>query len=262
MSDNISTTPQAQQAPAAAATAAEKPAAEDDLHHAINAIRGLNLEGLTITDGILRSGGASKPSSLTPKDFAAAGASRMVQLLHNQHAHKLEALDRGALVHLAALYSSHPYEMGVQLQANRALRTIVFKNEEARGKIASTNVIASIVSSIRQSLDVIQAHSSGSVRADDASVPSLETLQAVDASAALACLEEALVSLTAIVNRHEANTAATHAAGGLAEVSRAMALLPTAKLPAASSAASTAGSGTAFTKDAQQKAMMLQMILS
>jgi hypothetical protein len=97
----------------------------------------------------------------------------------------------------------------------------------------------------------------------------------VDPLLALATVEEALVSLTALANRHDGNCLAIIGASGREEVARALKLLPKLRWPpatargagaaaagAAAAAGVTSAGVTLLPSDASKKAAMLQMILS
>lgn len=232
------------------------------MYFALNAIKGVDLHELVLSGGALQRAPADAEAGSAASDptlLAAAGSKRLLELVHNQLAHKLEALDRGALPTLASVYARHAYQPAVHVHASRAVKAIVFNCTEAKEKVAGTPVIAGLIASLRQALDTLEVLDGG----DAPSAPSgtREKLLRVNPWHAVAAADEAMVAMSALANKHEGNTAALTSAGAPAEAARAQALLKRLAWPPANGVAAPAGVATT-PAEAGKKALMLTMILS
>lgn len=175
---------------------------KDDLALSLSAVSG-DIEGLAMQtdDGKLRLRRRTEADATSPvvsasngAHFAALGCQRIVELVHNNPPNKTEAMDRAALPILAAACTSFRYKPHVQAHACRAVRSICFRNDEAREK--ATVAIREMVAALVEAADVLEYHRTP---ADARSNPELQT---VDPAFSLMLAEEALNALAAVCNRH------------------------------------------------------------
>lgn len=225
-------------------------APSDDLHLALCAVRGQELPSLALVNGVsltrasssAGSGGGGAPAPAPAAEaLAAAGCRRLLELVHNQPAHKLEAVDRGALPALVALISAHAAASpDLASAAMRAVRAIAFKCEPARARAVPDGVLAAMLAALGVALDSLAPEAGGLPAGGGGS----DGGNGGTAAASLA--EEALVCLAALVSRSLENGVAVVGAGGRAAVTRALAV--------------AAGGGAPLAAVAQ-KATMLQLLL-
>lgn len=147
----------------------------DDLTLALGAIAGdervqLSAGKLVETDEPL-----SEPARATRVLVAQLGARKLLEVTHNNQAHKLIALSRGALPCLSksiGRYRSALY----RAQAARALRAVTFKVDEARAVAIPTGALAAAVRVLSEAVAVLEFHqSSGATVRQLASLESAST---------------------------------------------------------------------------------------
>jgi hypothetical protein len=186
------------------------PVVDDDLQLALHAIRG-NLERVSLSDGRL----TASPSSDTTRttaftsaeliEFSRHGCVRLSELVHNHIDNKTEALDRGALLALKEALQRHD-DGAVRIASLKALRSICFKNDEARNKLQEHAIVEALTGLLGDTADFLEA-----TKPDDkARITSL-----------LSQLEENASTITAVINRHDGNAAAAKACGADAAVAKA-----------------------------------------
>ena len=178
--------------------------------------------------------GSVQPESRVPDDLDAAlhavrsgdpaGAKRLAELLHNHAANKLEALDRGALAALTALLESAaqappPLNLALSAHAMAALRSLCFRNDEAR------NAGAPAMSASSALLGRTMAHLDGDTGEDTGNDPP------VNPWLALALLDSTLMAMVALAHAHPANSQAAVQQGAREHVARVQAALPSIAWP-------------------------------
>lgn len=256
------------------------PRPRDDLDVALDALQPDGAARVRVRDGALTlaedtgAADADAPAdagAASPHDLAVLGCRRIVELVHNEQRHKLEAAQRGAIPLVTALYETHAGAHAVEAHASRALRALCFRNDVARHLVSETVAIARLVAALSRSLDALEAAPAAPA------VAAAVTGQGVGVAAvapppdaralALMVADEALTTLSLLVHRHTVNGQLAVDAGALVQASRAAALL--AVEPAAAAAgASAPGAGRTSSAppgvtagDVGRKAAMLQVLL-
>ena len=140
--------------------------------------------------------GSASASGTNPGSVALqrlAGCKRLIELLHNQPAHKLEALERGVIPILRTVFEDQPVDADLMLHASRAVRSLAFKNDRGRDEIHSSGIIPAVVAALLSCVGRLEA------------APSLLPAGAeigVDGVSVLGAIEEATLALTAVCSRH------------------------------------------------------------
>lgn len=187
-----------------------EPAGADDLNLALGAIAGIERIQLRAGKLIETDEPLSEAARATRVLVAQLGARKLLEVTHNNQAHKLIALSRGALPCLSrsiGRYRSALY----RAQASRALRSVSFKVDEARAVAVPTGALSAAVRVLSEAMAVLEFHhSSGSV------VRQLASLEATAAPAAAAASPsgEPGSAATALDAATPAEAGAGPAAGG------------------------------------------------
>ena len=213
----------------------------DDLHHALAAIRGDNLERLRLgEDGILfeaplpsaasvaagedvavspadgapAPGAPPTPPLATPAALAAAGSRRLCVLLHNNLDNKMQALARGALGDLAAALMLHAGDYALLAAFARAVRAVCFRCDAALEAAGASGIVLALVQTLRSALVALEAVAGSEGAAEEGGADA-----GVGAADALAAADETLVALSTLTlaNRHSVQNAALALAEGARE---------------------------------------------
>ena len=157
-------------------SAAAAPPPRDDLFVALLAMQGL-----------LAPGAEAEATSSDSHSLRIVGCRRLTELVHNQPAHKLEALDRGAMVELRTLFETQAGSPELILHAARAVRSLSFKNENGREHVHRSGIIKPMAASLAACIELLASH--------DGAAPML-------LEHALGTVDELLLALTAACNSH------------------------------------------------------------
>lgn len=186
-------------------------------------------------------------------------AVRLQELVHSQTSHKHEAVARGALLTLAKA-CNQARSCALRLFAIKAIRSIVFKNDDARSK--ALVALAACIHALADAVKALQCVALGEELESSSASEQGAWLKSENVVFAMATLEEAATTIVAIVNRHEGNE---NAAKGSEEcksgIARALEVLRRVKAAAAApAAAAAAGAPAAWPPSAEAKEAVTKMV--
>lgn len=144
----------------------------DDLYDALLAVKGLNAED-------------SPP--VPNAELRISGCRRLAELIHNQPAHKLEALDRGAMDDLKGVFETHGDHYEVLIHASRAIRSLSFKSDEGRDHVQKSGIILCMGTTLLGCVAALER---------------LDPLVSGDVDHLVGAVDEIVLALTAACSRH------------------------------------------------------------
>lgn len=191
-----------------------------------------------------------------------------MQIVHNNAANKVEAVDRQALLIIQALLSSGTYRLcpAVYHAAAKTVKAVTFKSAVALAAAGQSSVAAGLATAMAHCVDLLDfAHRRESSRVAD--VPGISSC---DLCAGLPALEELAVTLTYLAGQADNCKEQAVGSGAIDSTKRAMAVLaaingqglwpPVSSAPADPVLAVAAGGSTPPAQVLPKLAFLLQVL--